>query len=107
MLMLFFPPVMFFERSRQSFPEGQVTIHFSPLSKTPFLTGRRFEIVQVRMAFRIDGEVKGKDTQRNHHHKAGAEYEGHKWTQIPLDTFLFRWFHVFVFTQHYNVHPLK
>lgn len=106
--MSFFPPVTFFPRSRQSLTEAQVTVHFSPLSKASFLTGHRFEIVQVRMAFRIYGEVwnreKGKDTQRNHHHKAGAEYEGHKWPQIPLDTFLFRWLHVFIFTQHNNIH---
>lgn len=82
MLMSFFRPVMFFPRSRQSLPEAQVTVHFSPLGKAPFLTGRRLEIVPVRMAIRIDGEVwnreKGKNTQWYHHHKAGAKYEGHK-----------------------------
>ena len=106
--MLFFSPVTFFPRSRNSLPEAQVTVHFSPLGKTPFLMGRSLEIVPVRMAFRIDGEVwnreKGKDTQWNHHNKDSAEYEGHKRPLIPLDTFFSRWFHVFVFTQHNNLH---
>jgi hypothetical protein len=66
-VLLSFVPVTFFPRSRQSFPEAQVTVHFSPLDKTFFLTGRRLEIIYVRMAFRKDGEVKGKDTQWNHH----------------------------------------
>jgi hypothetical protein len=108
-LLPFCPPVTFFPRSRQSFPEAQVTVHISPLGKTFFLMGRRFEIVQVRMAFRKDDEVwnqeKGENAQWNRYkHKSYAEYDGHEWPQIPLDSFFYWWFHVFVFTQHKNLH---
>ena len=80
----------FCPRSRQSLPEVQTTVHFSPLGKTPALMGRRLEIVLVRMAFWKDGEVwdreEGKNAQWDHHDKTGAEYEGRKWPQVPRDS---------------------
>jgi hypothetical protein len=88
--MAFCPSVTFCPRSRHSLPEVQITVHFSPLGKTPFLMGRRLEIVQVRMAFWKDGEVwnreEGKNAQWNHNHKTGTEYEGYKWPEVPWDS---------------------